>query len=62
MKILVIGGGGPTGLHVVEGLRQRGYKVSVLNRGVHPVELLTAEGVRERGVSSSRARTSAGRR
>lgn len=39
MKALVIGGGGPTGPHVVEGLRQRGYRVAVLNRGVHPVEL-----------------------
>lgn len=36
---LVIGGGGPTGPHVVEGLRQRGFKVAVLNRGVHPINL-----------------------
>jgi len=36
---LVIGGGGPTGPHVVDGLRARGFKVAVLNRGVHPVEL-----------------------
>ncbi|MBV1917177.1 MAG: hypothetical protein KUG65_03840 [Sphingomonadaceae bacterium] len=33
---LVIGGTGPTGPHIVEGMRQRGYRVSVLNRGVHP--------------------------
>ncbi|MCB2064047.1 MAG: NAD-dependent epimerase/dehydratase family protein [Novosphingobium sp.] len=33
---LVIGGSGPTGPHIVEGLRERGYRVSVLNRGVHP--------------------------
>jgi nucleoside-diphosphate-sugar epimerase len=33
---LVIGGSGPTGPHIVEGLRARGYRVSVLNRGVHP--------------------------
>ena len=32
---LVIGGSGPTGPHIVEGMRQRGYKVSVLSRGVH---------------------------
>lgn len=32
---LVIGGSGPTGPHVVEGMRQRGYRVSVLSRGVH---------------------------
>lgn len=32
---LVIGGTGPTGPHIVEGVRQRGYRVSVLSRGVH---------------------------
>jgi nucleoside-diphosphate-sugar epimerase len=37
VKALVIGGSGPTGPHIVEGLRQRGYRVTVLNRGVHPV-------------------------
>jgi nucleoside-diphosphate-sugar epimerase len=35
---LVIGGSGPTGPHIVEGLRQRGYRVATLNRGVHPVD------------------------
>jgi nucleoside-diphosphate-sugar epimerase len=30
---LIIGGSGPTGPHIVEGMRQRGY--SVLSRGVH---------------------------
>jgi nucleoside-diphosphate-sugar epimerase len=39
MKALLIGGSGPTGPHIVEGLRQRGYRVAVLNRGVHKVEL-----------------------
>ena len=39
MKALVIGGGGPTGPHIVEGLRQRGHAVTVLNRGVHPAPL-----------------------
>ncbi len=39
MKALVVGGGGPTGPHIVEGLRARGYQTAVLNRGVHPVEL-----------------------
>jgi nucleoside-diphosphate-sugar epimerase len=34
--VLVIGGSGPTGPSIVEGLRARGYRVSVLNRGVHP--------------------------
>ena len=32
---LIIGGSGPTGPHIVEGMRQRGYRVSVLSRGVH---------------------------
>ena len=32
---LVIGGSGPTGPFIVEGMRQRGYRVSVLSRGVH---------------------------
>jgi nucleoside-diphosphate-sugar epimerase len=32
---LIIGGSGPTGPHIVEGMRQRGYSVSVLSRGVH---------------------------
>jgi nucleoside-diphosphate-sugar epimerase len=32
---LVIGGSGPTGPHIVEGLRERGYRVCVLSRGVH---------------------------
>ncbi|MDP6511322.1 MAG: NAD-dependent epimerase/dehydratase family protein [Dehalococcoidia bacterium] len=36
---LVIGGTGPTGPCVIEGLRQRGYRVSILHRGVHEVEL-----------------------
>jgi len=39
VKALVIGGGGPTGPFIVEGLRQRGYQVAVLNRGAHPAAL-----------------------
>jgi nucleoside-diphosphate-sugar epimerase len=39
MKALVVGGGGPTGSHIVAGLRARGYQTAVLNRGVHPVDL-----------------------
>jgi nucleoside-diphosphate-sugar epimerase len=38
VKALVIGGSGPTGPFIVEGLRQRGFAVAVLNRGVHPVD------------------------
>ncbi len=35
---LVIGGTGPTGPFVVEGLLKRGYQVAVLHRGLHEVE------------------------
>lgn len=38
MKALVIGGTGPTGPHIVEGLRGRGYAVTILHRGLHEVE------------------------
>ncbi|MEM7251501.1 MAG: NAD-dependent epimerase/dehydratase family protein [Pseudomonadota bacterium] len=33
MKALVIGGTGPTGPHIIRGLMQRGYAVTMLNRG-----------------------------
>ncbi len=39
MKALVIGGTGPTGPFIVEGLVNRGYKVTIFHRGVHEVEL-----------------------
>jgi NAD(P)-dependent dehydrogenase (short-subunit alcohol dehydrogenase family) len=32
---LVIGGTGPTGIHVVRGLVERGYDVTILHRGTH---------------------------
>lgn len=35
MKALVIGGTGPSGRYVVEGLLARGYEVALLHRGVH---------------------------
>jgi nucleoside-diphosphate-sugar epimerase len=35
MKALVIGGSGPTGPHVLTGLLDRGYDVTMLHRGVH---------------------------
>ena len=38
---LVVGGTGPTGPHVVRGLRARGYDVTVMHRGVHEVPELT---------------------
>jgi nucleoside-diphosphate-sugar epimerase len=37
-RALVVGGGGPTGPLVVNGLLARGYAVSVLSTGRHPVE------------------------
>ena len=33
MKALVIGGTGPTGPHIIGGLKERGYAVTMLNRG-----------------------------
>jgi nucleoside-diphosphate-sugar epimerase len=38
MKALVIGGGGPTGPHIVRGLRDRGFSVTTLSRGAHPYD------------------------
>ena len=35
MRVLVIGGTGPTGPHVLNGLLSRGHEVAVLHRGVH---------------------------
>lgn len=37
-RALVIGGAGPSGPHVVEGLLARGYAVSVLSTGRHPID------------------------
>jgi nucleoside-diphosphate-sugar epimerase len=39
MKALVIGGTGPTGPFVAEGLINRGYEVAIFHRGTHEVEL-----------------------
>ncbi len=38
MKALVIGGTGPTGPGVVQGLLERGYEVTIYHRGLHEVE------------------------
>jgi len=38
MKALVIGGTGPTGPYVVNGLLERGYKVTIMHGGFHEVE------------------------
>jgi nucleoside-diphosphate-sugar epimerase len=35
MRALVIGGTGPTGTHVVRGLVDRGYEVTIMHRGLH---------------------------
>ncbi|HIC7211798.1 NAD-dependent epimerase/dehydratase family protein [Burkholderia stabilis] len=39
MKALVIGGTGPTGPFIVEGLRQRGYETTILHTGRHEIDL-----------------------
>lgn len=38
MKALVVGGTGPTGPFIVDGLLKRGYEVTILHRGTHEVE------------------------
>lgn len=40
---LVIGGTGPTGHYVVNGLLQRGYQVAILHRGGHEVDEIPAQ-------------------
>jgi nucleoside-diphosphate-sugar epimerase len=35
MHVLVIGGTGPTGIPLVQGLVERGYRVAILHRGTH---------------------------
>ena len=37
MRALVIGGTGPTGHFIVNGLRERGYGVTILHRGEHEI-------------------------
>ena len=39
MKALVVGGTGPTGPLIVQGLLERGYDVTILHRGTHEVDL-----------------------
>lgn len=38
MRALVVGGTGPTGPFIVNGLLQRGYEVAILHRGKHEIE------------------------
>jgi hypothetical protein len=42
MQALVIGGTGPTGPFIVNGLRERGYKVAILHRGTHETDAVPA--------------------
>ena len=43
MKALVIGGTGPTGHHIVNGLLARGYTVEILHRGTHEIAEIPPE-------------------
>ncbi|MBV1880897.1 MAG: hypothetical protein KUG82_04650 [Pseudomonadales bacterium] len=43
MKALVVGGTGPTGLFLVNGLIQRGYEVAILHRGTHELDEMPEE-------------------
>ena len=43
MQALVIGGTGPTGHLIVNGLIARGYRVAILHRGTHEVEEIPPE-------------------
>src|SRR5260370_10287252 len=43
MEALVVGGTGPTGPFLVNGLIQRGYSVTVLHRGTHEVPEIPPE-------------------
>src|SRR6188768_1174463 len=38
MKAMVVGGTGPSGVPIVEGLLARNYEVTIYHRGVHEVE------------------------
>jgi len=43
MRALVVGGTGPTGPFLVNGLLQRGYEVSILHRGTHEIPEIPPE-------------------
>lgn len=46
MQVLVVGGTGPTGPHVVQGLLERGHDITIFHRGAHePPELADVEHV-----------------
>ena len=43
MRALVIGGTGPTGHYIVNGLIHRGYRVEILHRGTHELTEIPPE-------------------
>lgn len=43
MQALVVGGTGPTGPYIVNGLLERGYKVTIFHRGTHEIPEIPAE-------------------
>ncbi len=43
MKALVVGGTGPTGPYLVNGLLARGYEVAILHRGTHEIDEIPPE-------------------
>ena len=43
MRTLVIGGTGPTGPHIVNGLLSRGHEVVILHRGTHETDAIPSE-------------------
>ena len=42
-RALVVGGTGPTGPYVVNGLRQRGYTTTILHTGKHEIDEIPAD-------------------
>jgi nucleoside-diphosphate-sugar epimerase len=43
MKALIVGGTGPTGPFIIRGLIERGYRVSMLHRGMHELDEIPPE-------------------
>jgi nucleoside-diphosphate-sugar epimerase len=43
MRALVVGGTGPTGHFIVNGLRKRGYRVTIFHRGTHEIPEIPAD-------------------
>ena len=43
MRALVVGGTGPTGPYIVQGLLDRGYDVTILHRGTHEIDEIPPE-------------------